>query len=82
MGRHPAARHAARTAQAALVLFVFAVSGTGTGCVHVHAYERSKLAHPSMTTVGEPGVAEEHMHGVHEGATGGSATAEGGCGCN
>jgi hypothetical protein len=60
----------------------FVVALLGTGCVHVRPYERSKLAHPTMTTAGEPGVAEEHMHAVHEGAVGGSATAEGGCGCN
>jgi hypothetical protein len=64
------------------VLLVAFVASFATACTHVKPYERSKLAHPTMNGVGEPGVAEEHMHGVHEGAQGGSATAESGCGCN
>ena len=51
-------------------------------CRHVAVYERSKLAHPTMSTASAGGVAEEHMYSVHEGAVGGSATAESGCGCN
>lgn len=52
------------------------------GCRHVAVYERQKLAHPTMTTASPAGVAEEHMYSVHEGAVGGGATAESGCGCN
>lgn len=52
-----------------------------TACVHVHPWERGKLAHHTM--IGDvSGPAEEHVHAVHEGATGGGAAAESGCGCN
>jgi hypothetical protein len=53
-----------------------------TGCRHVAPYERAKLAHPTMGTAEATGVAEDHMYAVHEGATGGGASAESGCGCN
>lgn len=53
-----------------------------SGCRHVAPYERQKLAHPTMTTASPAGVAEEHMYAVHEGAVGGGAAAESGCGCN
>ncbi len=54
---------------------------TGVACTHVQPWERSKLAHPSMTNeLGGP--AEAHMRAVHEGAAGGSGTVESGCGCN
>lgn len=52
-----------------------------TGCTHVAAYERGKLAHRTMTTEAT-GPAAEHVYSVHEGAAGGSASAESGCGCN
>ena len=53
-----------------------------SGCRHVAPYERAKLAHPTMGTQSPAGVAEEHLYAVHEGATGGGAAAESGCGCN
>lgn len=53
-----------------------------SGCVRVKAYERGKLAHPTMVTSSFSGPAEEHMYSVQEGATGGGASAESGCGCN
>jgi hypothetical protein len=52
------------------------------GCRHTKAYERGKLAHPTMVTSSFSGPAEEHMYSVQEGATGGGAAAESGCGCN
>lgn len=52
------------------------------GCTHVKAYERGKLAHPTMAAGSFSGPAEEHMYSVQEGATGGGASAESGCGCN
>lgn len=52
------------------------------GCRHVAVYERQKLAHPTMNMASPAGVAEEHMYAVHEGAVGGGAAAESGCGCN
>ena len=52
-----------------------------SACTHVAPYERGKLAHPTMT--GEyDGPASGHVHAVHEGATGGGALGESGCGCN
>ncbi len=53
-----------------------------TGCKHVHPYERTKLAHPTMAAGSLNGAGEEHMFVVHEGAAGGSGGAESGCGCN
>jgi hypothetical protein len=51
-----------------------------SSCVHVAPYERGHLAHPTMAAEAGPG--EAHMQAVHEGATGGAAGVEGGCGCN
>jgi hypothetical protein len=51
-------------------------------CTHVRPWERGKLAHPTMAGPNLPGVAEEHVYSVQEGATGGGASAESGCGCN
>jgi hypothetical protein len=53
-----------------------------SGCTHVAAYERGALAHPTMTSADIASPAEEHARAVHEGATGGSFEAGGGCGCN
>jgi hypothetical protein len=52
------------------------------GCVHVAAYERGSLAHPTMTTADVASASEEHVRAVQEGAVGGGASAGGGCGCN
>jgi hypothetical protein len=51
-------------------------------CTHVKPWERGKLAHPTMSADDPAGAAEQHMRGVHEGATGGGSVAESGCGCN
>lgn len=64
------------------LLAAAALVSTTAGCRHVRPYDRGKLAHPTMTGVGEPGPSAEHVYAVHEGAVGGSATAESGCGCN
>ncbi len=50
-------------------------------CSHVRPWERGKLAHRTMVDE-QTGVAAEHVYAVHEGAVGGGATAESGCGCN
>ncbi len=60
-----------------LALLVFA-----SGCTGAAAYERGKLAHPTMTTADLAGPGEEHVRAVQEGATGGSLSVGGGCGCN
>lgn len=51
-------------------------------CTHVAPYERGHLAHPTMSVGPVSGPGESHMQAVHEGASGGAASAEGGCGCN
>ena len=62
-------------------LFAVAFLLGSAGCTHVHPWERTKLAHPAMTTDFEgPGAA--HKNAVQEGATGGGSGAESGCGCN
>ena len=55
-----------------------------SACVHEHVapYDRGKLAHWTMTTSELDGPAESHVHAVHEGAAGGGALGESGCGCN
>jgi hypothetical protein len=53
-----------------------------SGCTHVAPYERGVLAHPSMTAGDLAGPSEAHVRAVHEGAVGGGASAESGCGCN
>jgi hypothetical protein len=52
------------------------------GCTHVAPYERARLADPNMTRLDLDGPAAEHVYAVHEGAAGGGAVAESGCGCN
>lgn len=63
-------------------IFALGLLGMLAGCRHVQPWERTKLAHPTMTTAGFAGPAEEHMYSVQEGAVGGGAAAESGCGCN
>jgi hypothetical protein len=50
-------------------------------CTHVQPWERSKLAHHSMSTE-LTGPALEHVYSVQEGAIGGAGGGGGGCGCN
>jgi Domain of unknown function (DUF4266) len=64
---------------AALIAVMAAVVG---GCVRVQPYQRGRLAHPTML-LGElatPG--EAHVYAIREGAVGGGAAVQGGCGCN
>lgn len=61
---------------------VIAVALAATGCTHVAPYERARLAEPDMTRLDLDGPAAEHVYAVHEGASGGGAVAESGCGCN
>jgi hypothetical protein len=58
------------------------LASASIGCTQVAAYDRGKLAHPTMTTKDLAGPAEAHVRAVHEGATGGAFEAGGGCGCN
>jgi hypothetical protein len=52
------------------------------GCARVPPYQRGRLAHPTMLLVDFAGVAAAHVYAIQEGAVGGGAGAEGGCGCN
>lgn len=63
-------------------LVTILVSALLAGCTHVAAYERGKLAHPTMAGSSLAGPGEEHMYSVQEGASGGGSSAESGCGCN
>ncbi len=67
-----------------LIAFVLlSVSALATsGCAGAAAYDRGKLAHPTMTSADLAGQGEEHMRAIQEGATGGGFEAGGGCGCN
>lgn len=51
-------------------------------CTHLAPYERGRLAYPMMTADDLEGPAAGHVKSVHEGATGGGALSESGCGCN
>jgi len=53
-----------------------------SGCAHVAAYERGKLAHPTMAPGDADSAAREHVYAIQEGAMGGSVGAASGCGCN
>ncbi len=55
---------------------------SSAACAHVAPYERGKLASPMMTADDLQGPAAAHVQAVHEGATGGGAVTESGCGCN
>jgi hypothetical protein len=66
----------------AAALLALALALACLSCRHVRPWERTRLAHPSMSTAGAPGPAEEHVYSVHEGAVGGGASVESGCGCN
>lgn len=59
-----------------------AIVATATGCTPVAAYERGKLAHPTMGAGDMAGMGEQHLRAISEGAIGGSAGTGSGCGCN
>jgi Domain of unknown function (DUF4266) len=65
-----------------LVLLALAGALVLGGCAHVAAYERGRLAHPTM----DPGDGEspglDHVRAVQEGAAGGHVGVSSGCGCN
>jgi hypothetical protein len=51
-------------------------------CANVAAYERGKLAHPTMSPADATSVARDHVYAIQEGAVGGTMGAASGCGCN
>jgi hypothetical protein len=78
-----AMKQVSRRAQRALALAALAtVAAASTGCATVAPYERAKLAHPTMTASDLATMGAQHLRAISEGATGGSAGAGSGCGCN
>jgi hypothetical protein len=68
--------------QARMLLVLALAALASGGCAAVAPYERGRLAHPMMTADDLDGPAAAHVLAVHEGATGGGALSESGCGCN
>jgi hypothetical protein len=64
------------------LILLLLLAALQVACARVAPYERGNLAHPTMTTSDVASPSEEHVRAVHEGATGGGASAGGGCGCN
>lgn len=59
-----------------------AAAMTQLSCGQVAAYERGKLAHPTMSPDDASSVARDHVYAVQEGTMGGTVGAASGCGCN
>ncbi len=72
--------HATSPARVVVALVALVALGS-SACTHVAPYDRGRLAHPTMTQPVESAAAA-HLHAVQEGAAGGGAVAESGCGCN
>ena len=66
---------------ASLLLGLVLASGL-CGCTRVAAYERGRLAHPSMSARQRMSAGQAHLYAIREGARGGSLGAGSGCGCN
>ena len=71
-----------RITAAKLLAVMTLLAAAAAGCTHVAPYQRQKLAHPTMTVSETAGPGESHLRAIQEGATGGAAGAESGCGCN
>jgi hypothetical protein len=67
---------------AARLVLALALAASSAGCGSVAAYERGKLAHPTMSPSDASSVAREHVYSIQEGAMGGSVGVASGCGCN
>lgn len=66
------------------VLFVLCLLAAPSlsACAAVPAYDRGRLAHPTMDPSDAASPAMEHVHAIQEGAVGGTVGASSGCGCN
>jgi hypothetical protein len=62
----------------ALIAFVCELGG----CAQVAAYQRARLAHPTMNPENGQSAGLEHVRAVEEGAIGGHTGVSSGCGCN
>jgi hypothetical protein len=71
-----------RRASFALLVSAVALATFCEGCASVAAYDRGRLAHPTMAKAHAGSVARDHVYAVQEGAMGGSGEAASGCGCN
>jgi uncharacterized protein DUF4266 len=65
-----------------LLAACLAVATACGGCAAVPAYQRGKLAHPTMAPGDAESLARAHVESVQEGAIGGTPGASSGCGCN
>ncbi len=66
-------------------VWVIAITALLTSaCGHVAAYEREHLSRPTMDAAREANEVKfyAHVQDSREGATGGSSSTGGGCGCN
>ncbi len=63
-------------------LLALSLVWVAAGCTRVAAYERGRLAHPTMAAEEDFGAGRTHLYAVQEGAAGGSVTRASGCGCN
>ena len=70
------------TRRVAFLLLGLALAGGLCGCTRVAAYERGRLAHPSMSARQSMSAGQAHLYAIREGARGGSLGAGTGCGCN
>jgi hypothetical protein len=64
------------------ILLLSLVGLSGAACTHVPPFQRGRLAHPTMLLDETAGPGESHVYAIQEGAVGGGAAVEGGCGCN
>jgi hypothetical protein len=71
-----------RSARVASLVLGAAFAVALGGCSRVAAYERGRLAHPSMSARQRMGAGQAHLYAIREGARGGSLGAGSGCGCN
>jgi hypothetical protein len=74
--------HPKRRSRAAPLFVILSALSICAACAPVAAYQRGRLAHPSMQLGEMTSPAEAHVNAVHEGATGGAVGASSGCGCN
>ncbi|HEX4336579.1 MAG TPA: DUF4266 domain-containing protein [Polyangiaceae bacterium] len=61
---------------------LLSLCAVASGCTTVAAYERGRLAHPTMSPSDASSVAREHVYAIQEGAMGGTLGVASGCGCN
>jgi hypothetical protein len=65
-----------------VALLISLVAAGQLACTHVPPFQRGRLAHPTMLLQETAGPGEAHVYAIQEGAVGGGAAVEGGCGCN